>query len=98
MTLENLLPDAEASFPEKLYNAPAETILDIVRESGDSHLAVMVVAHNPGIFNFARLMAAPGVAFPPGYAPGTLTVLECPVESWLDLAPGRNRVREVIVG
>ena len=96
MTLENLLPDTEASFPDRLYNAPAETILDVVRESDDLHLAVMVVAHNPGIFNFARLMAAPGVEFPPGYAPGTLTVLECPVESWFELAPGRNKVRTII--
>lgn len=96
MTLENLLPRVPALFPERLYNASAETILDIVRESDDLHRAVMVVAHNPGIFNFARLMAAAGAEFPSGYAPGTLTVLECAAESWFDLAPGRHKVRKVI--
>ncbi len=94
MTLESLLPAMQASFPDRLYNASAETILDIVRESDDSHRAVMVIAHNPGIFNFARLMAA-GEELPPGYAPGTLTILECAAESWFELAPGQNRVREI---
>jgi phosphohistidine phosphatase len=96
MTLENLLPGVQASFPERLYNASAETILDIVRESDDSHQEVMVIAHNPGIFNFTRLMAETGAELPPGYAPGTLTVLECAAESWFDLMPARNRMRTII--
>lgn len=96
MTLETLLPGVQASFPERLYNAGAETILDIVRESDDSHRGVMVIAHNPGISSFARLMAGPGAELPPGYAPGTLTVLECAAESWFDLTPGRNKVRTIL--
>ena len=96
MTLESLLPGAAAQFPERFYNAEAGTIYEAVKGADDAYGSVMVVAHNPGIFNFMRFMAAPGPDMPFEYAPGTLTILECPVECWADLMPGKNRILRVM--
>lgn len=95
MTLESLLPGVAAQFPERLYNAEAGTLYEAVKAADDSYGSVMAIAHNPGIFNFMRFMAVPGPDVPFEYAPGTLTILECPVERWADLMPGRNRVLRV---
>lgn len=97
MTLENLWPDAPAQFPEKLYNASAGTHYEAVKCVSDSYSAVMVVAHNPGVFNFMRFLAAPGLDVPVDYRPGTLTILECSIECWADLMPGENRISSVVL-
>ena len=92
MTLENLWPDARAQFPDRLYDAEAGTHYEEVKGVSDSHSSVMVVAHNPGIFNFMRFLAAPGPDVPMDYKPGTLTVLECSIKRWADLMPGENKI------
>lgn len=96
MTLENLLPRVPARFPEKLYNADAGTLYEALKGIEDSIGSVVVIAHNPGIFNLVRFLAAPGSDVPAGYAPGTLTVLECAAGRWTDLMPGENRVLKVL--
>ncbi|MBI4030202.1 MAG: histidine phosphatase family protein [Proteobacteria bacterium] len=96
MTLENLLPRVSARFPDRLYNADAGTHYEAVKGVDDSIGSVMIIAHNPGVFNFVRFLAAPGPDVPAGYAPGTLTVLECAVGRWTDLMPGENRVLKVL--
>lgn len=96
MTLENLWPDAPAQFPEKLYNASAGTHYEAVKGISDSHASAMVVAHNPGIFNFMRFLAVPGPDVPLDYAPGTLTVLECAIESWAELMPATGNIIHTI--
>ena len=96
MTLESLLPGAAAQFPDHLYNAEAGTLYEAVKGVSDSHASVMVVAHNPGIFNFMRFLSAPGPDVPLDYKPGTLTVLECPIERWAGLMPGENNILRVL--
>lgn len=96
MTLENILPGATAHFPEKLYNADAGTHFEILKGVDDSIGSVMVIAHNPGIFNLARFLAAPKPDVPLDYRPGTLTILECAIGRWADLMPGENGVLKVL--
>ena len=95
MTVENFLPGVPAVFPEKLYNASAGTHYEALKAVDDSYGAVMVVAHNPGIFNLVHFLAVPGPDVPVGYAPGTLTVLECAIEDWAALMPGENQILRV---
>jgi len=38
----------------KLYHAGGDTILDVLHSLSDSHKAVMVVGHNPGLTEFAN--------------------------------------------
>jgi phosphohistidine phosphatase len=49
-----------ASFEERLYNAGAEAILGVIRETGPAVRALMVIGHNPGLHDVARLLIASG--------------------------------------
>jgi phosphohistidine phosphatase len=49
-----------ASFEERLYNAGAEAILGVIRETGRAVRALMVIGHNPGLHEVARLLIASG--------------------------------------
>lgn len=97
MTLESLWPDAPAQFPEILYNASVGTHYEALKGVSDDYGSVVIVVHNPGIFNLVRFLAVPGPNVPADYAPGTLTVLECPVDHWAELMPGENPVLRVLV-
>lgn len=80
---------------EHLYNAAALDIFDLIRQSDDTHSAMMVIGHNPGIQEIAmrlcdldqsplsdRLMQ--------GFSTATLAILDCPVQVWNDLQLGEN--------
>ena len=96
MTLEIFSPGVAAQFPEKLYNADVGTHYEALKAVDDFCRSVMVVAHNPGIYNLVRFLAVPSHDVPVGYAPGTLTVLECGIDRWADLMPEANPVLHVL--
>lgn len=96
MTLENLLPGVQAEFPEAMYNGSAGTHYEFLKRGNDGFRSVMIIAHNPGIFNLTRFLAAPGPDVPKDYVPGTLTIFECAIERWAGLMPGVNRIVRVL--
>jgi phosphohistidine phosphatase len=49
-----------ASFEERLYNAGAEAILAVVKETKPAVRTLMVIGHNPGLHEGARLLIASG--------------------------------------
>jgi phosphohistidine phosphatase len=49
-----------ASFEERLYNAGAEAILAVVKETKPAVRTLMVIGHNPGLHEVARLLIASG--------------------------------------
>lgn len=85
-------------YPEVLYNAPAGTIFEIVKQAPDEIADVLVVAHNPGVSNFVQTMAgsaADGLFQSmrrSGYPPGTLSILALSLPAWQDLQPGAGRL------
>ena len=84
----------QAETVAELYGAPAERILAAVRARGAQADTLLVVAHNPGLEDLARLLAGG----PPEALPTAgLAVLEVPSGSWGDLAPGAAR-RTRLVG
>lgn len=50
----------EVQFDESLYMAPAELLLERIRETADKHKTVLVVAHNPGIHALALELTGDG--------------------------------------
>ncbi|MCB9978001.1 MAG: histidine phosphatase family protein [Rhodospirillales bacterium] len=99
--LREFLPRHGVSYSEALYNAPSDTLFDAVRAMDERHSAVLLVAHNPGIYLLARSLEngenkALSSRLREGYPPGTLAVLDCPVESWSDIVSGRNIMRTLI--
>lgn len=94
-------PPEKISFIDKAYNSSEKTLLELAQNTPDKFQSLMIVAHNPGIHNFAvmtvndddphadRLIA--------GYEPGTLTVVEFTAASWADIRPHEGRVVTLLV-
>jgi phosphohistidine phosphatase len=47
-------------FDDRLYDASAETVLDVVRETGAEIHSLLVIGHNPGLQDLAGLLIASG--------------------------------------
>lgn len=99
--LREFLPRHGVTYAEMLYNAPSDTLLDTVRAVEDRHGAVLLIAHNPGIYLLARALengddAAVSNRLREGYPSGTLAVFDCLCDSWGTLAPGRSVLRALV--
>ncbi len=93
--VREFLPRHGVSYTDALYNAPSDTLLETIRAGDDRHGAVLVIAHNPGIYLLARALengenADAAHKLREGYPSGTLAVFDCPCENWGALVPGRN--------
>ncbi|HEY6631716.1 MAG TPA: histidine phosphatase family protein [Rhizobiaceae bacterium] len=49
-----------ASFPDRLYEASAQALLTEVRRTAESVRALLLIGHNPGLEDFAKLLAGDG--------------------------------------
>ena len=49
-----------AAFDDRLYNAGPELILDVIRETVGAARTLLVIGHNPGLHEAARLLIAAG--------------------------------------
>ena len=103
-TLQLALPDFPAqniSFPDKAYNSSAQTLRDIARSAPDESQSIMIIAHNPGIHEFAVSLADEKDVLADNliaaYEPGTLTVIEVNAERWLDLPQGSGAIVTLLV-
>ena len=91
------LDTCAVDYLDRLYNSDFDTLLNAVHRANDDADTVLIVAHNPGIHTLAaRLATDDGSAHSErllmGYAPATLAVLECDVESWPMVQPYSNVV------
>ena len=53
-------PVAGVIYEDRLYNAGAEAILAVVKETGPAVRTLLVIGHNPGLHDLARLLIASG--------------------------------------
>lgn len=85
-----------ADFQKPLYHAPPDVLLGALLQVDDAIGSVMLVAHNPGIGELARVLPAPHSAFDlVDYPTARLSVFTFAVESWHDVRPGRGKVAAV---
>jgi phosphohistidine phosphatase len=49
-----------AAYDDRLYNAGPELILDVIREASRTARTLLVIGHNPGLHDSARLLIAAG--------------------------------------
>lgn len=90
-TLDDAELGLEPVWDERLYLAPTETILDILR--GAESEAVLLAGHNPGLENMILELVAPSrenalfdeakVKFPTA----AYAVLELAIDRWADIRP-----------
>lgn len=90
----------KTEFIQKLYNASAGDILNFIQQSESEN--ILIVAHNPGIHELARTLVGSGDAsllekLNLFYSPGTLAVIDCPVQKWADIQPGQNELADLFI-
>jgi len=80
-------------FEPKLYLASAETLLRRLRRLPARERSVLLIAHDPGLDQLARLLAGGGRPkalrrLAHGFVTGALAELRAPAAGWRALAPG----------
>ena len=75
-------------YSKQLYLASAQTIESHIHSIDDTHKTAMVIAHNPGIYEYATHLCSPTSesqhlsALMQGYEPGALSLFGFPYDSW----------------
>jgi phosphohistidine phosphatase len=101
-TLERLRPFLPPDLPRRddprLYDAEADTMLEVLR-GGPRLTPLLMLGHNPGIGEFAELLVARPPAHPAfhRYPTGATLVARFPAADWADLAPGSGEVVDFVV-
>lgn len=84
-----------------LYLASAEEFLDRVRQVEDTISCLLVIGHNPGLEDFATMLAGTGNAFATAamqekFPTAGLAVLDLDGPGWGDTAPGKGELRAFV--
>jgi phosphohistidine phosphatase len=90
--LAEFIPETGMIYPEYMYNATVETLIEEIAHFSDTYRSVLMIGHNPGIHELSRMMAETGSAYDLGrlagsFLPSMLAVIECKADSWGELAP-----------
>ena len=104
-TWELLAPALSASprvtYDERLYDACAEAILAVVKETAPEVRTLMVVGHNPGLHDLARLLIASGDVearerLNEGLPTSGLAVIDFPGNTWRKLHAHGGRLERFV--
>jgi phosphohistidine phosphatase len=90
------------SYVERLYNAAARTILDVVRHAPPDAGALLLVGHNPGQQDAATLLIAAGdlddrERLREKLPTGGLVVIDFAIAQWSKLHPHAGRLERFVV-
>ena len=85
---------------ERIYNAEAEALIGVIRETRDAR-ALLVVGHNPGLHDLAiRLIASGDVETRERVAEklptSGLVVIDLPFDDWSKLHPNAGRLERFV--
>jgi phosphohistidine phosphatase len=89
------------SFNEQLYNARAETLLEVLRETPRATRSLMLIAHNPGMEELARALAATEEkdarrSLAQKFPTAALAVIDFPIDGWNEVKPGTGRLVQYV--
>lgn len=84
-------------FEAELYSAPRETLYEIVRKVPAEVQTLLLIAHNPGLEEIARSLAASGdpealMRFGRGMPTAATAVFELAINDWKNTAPKTGRM------
>jgi phosphohistidine phosphatase len=81
---------APIAYEDRLYESGPEPILEVIRELGGSAPLLLVIGHNPGLYDTARLLIAHPAREAPelddGLPTAGLVVIDFAGQGWLQLA------------
>lgn len=91
----------EPQFDKRLYGAAAAELLAQVRATAPAVHALLVIGHNPGLQDLARLLAEHGdadarLALMEKFPTAALAVIDFPIARWSDVGPRGGRLERFI--
>lgn len=99
----SLLGRVETRVEARLYEASDETLLAVIREVEPTAGALILVGHNPGCEDLARLLVDGGngdrdgmVRLRSHYPPAGLAVIDLSVDEWRAAAPRSGRLERFV--
>ena len=96
------LPEATSvRFEERIYEASHDRLLEIVEEVEAPARGVLMVGHNPGMADLARMLAGHGDRYAfarmrEKFPTCGLAVIDFPVDDWVATAPGTGRLERFV--
>jgi phosphohistidine phosphatase len=97
-----LLPETAVSQTEKrIYEASAETLLAVIRETEASVRSLMIIGHNPGLEDLARRLMASregehAERLLEKYPTAGLAVFDFDGADWSAIQPGKGRLKAFV--
>jgi phosphohistidine phosphatase len=104
-TWERLAPALSAAprvtYEERLYDAGTEALLALIKETAPEVRTLMVIGHNPGLHDLARLLIASGDVesrerLNEGLPTSGLAVIDFAGDSWRKLHPHGGRLERFV--
>lgn len=104
-TSELVLPAfAEApavAYEPRIYEAPAKTLLEVVRDASSTVHTLLLIGHNPGVQELASLLMAGGdirarLSLLEKFPTAALAVIDLPVDNWREVEPHSGRLDRFI--
>ena len=101
-TIASALPEVEPRYTETLYLAAFDTILDQLRTMGGDSARILVVGHNPGLYETVMRMVPPeaeNALFDEAvtkFPTCSFALLECAVDDWSELASGKAKLVQFV--
>src|ERR1043166_8317193 len=89
-------------FDERLYDASANALLEVVKETKSGTHALMLTGHNPALHDFAQRLIASGdtdarARLTEKFPTGALAVIDFAVDDWRKLHPRSGRLDRLVV-
>jgi phosphohistidine phosphatase len=89
--------DVELTFADRLYEATPETIVSLIRAAPPKAHALLVIGHNPGLHETARMLVAAGDVerrekLTEKFPTAALAVIDFPIDSWTKLHSESGRL------
>jgi phosphohistidine phosphatase len=87
----------ETRFEPRIYEAPAERLLTVLREVEPSVRTLLMIGHNPGFADLARALSGHGDRYAfsrmvQKYPTAGLAIIDFDVDDWAAVRPGGGRL------
>ena len=84
-------------YDERIYEASPDDLLAVVQAADPKARTAVIVGHNPGMAEFARMLVGHGDRYAlsrmrGGFPTSALAVLDFPVDGWSEIAVGQGRL------
>jgi phosphohistidine phosphatase len=97
LELLNIGTTTEVLIEDQLYGAAASALLARVRRVPAAVRSLLLIGHNPGIEELARMLVGDGLAVPEKFPTAAVADLRLPIRTWTELDSGIGRLCAFVI-